>query len=96
MLKPLASVLASALIWCQCSVGYAAPKTVTLNVAGMTCATCPIAVKKALTRMEGVTAVDVSFQKKEAIVTYDDAKVAESALLKATEDAGFSSTIKKE
>lgn len=96
MLKPLASLLASALICCQCSVGYAAPKTVTLNVSGMTCATCPIAVKKALTRVEGVTSVDVSFEKKEATVAYDDAKVTESVLLKATEDAGFTSTIKKE
>ena len=33
---------------------WAATKTVTLSVPSMTCATCPITVKKALTKVEGV------------------------------------------
>ena len=31
---------------------WAATKTVTLSVPGMTCATCPITVKKALSKVE--------------------------------------------
>ena len=30
------------------------PQTVTLSVPGMTCAACPITVKKALSKVEGV------------------------------------------
>ena len=33
---------------------WAATKTVTLSVPGMTCAACPITVKKALTKVDGV------------------------------------------
>lgn len=78
-------------------IGYAsaAPKTTTLAISGMTCATCPIAVKKALSRVDGVTAVEVSFEKKEAMVSFDDAKANTQALVQATENAGFTSTVKQ-
>jgi len=33
---------------------WAATKTVTLSVPSMTCATCPITVREALSRVEGV------------------------------------------
>ncbi|MDI3467702.1 MAG: Periplasmic mercury(+2) binding protein, MerP [Nitrospira sp.] len=71
----------------------AASKTVTLSVTGMTCATCPITVKKALNKVEGVEKSEVSFEKKEAVVTFDDAKTKVEALLEATKNAGFPSII---
>lgn len=71
----------------------AASKTVTLSVTGMTCATCPITVKKALNKVEGVEKIEVSFEKKEAVVTFDDAKTKVEALLEATKNAGFPSII---
>jgi len=74
---------------------WAAIQTVTLSVPGMTCAACLITVKKALTQVEGVTKTEVSFEKREAIVTFDDAKTNSEALTKATEDAGYPSTIKQ-
>ena len=40
---------------------WAATQTVTLAVPGMTCAACPITVKKALSKVEGVSKVDVGF-----------------------------------
>lgn len=73
----------------------AEPKTVALSVSGMTCATCPIAVKKSLTRVTGVSNAAVSFEKSEAVVTFDDAKTSIDALVKATTDAGYPSTVKK-
>ena len=75
--------------------GWAAIKTVTLSVPGMTCAACPITVKKALTRVAGVEKVQVTFEKKQAVVTYDDAKTNVQALTKATENAGYPSTVKR-
>jgi mercuric ion binding protein len=73
----------------------AATKTVTLTVSDMTCAACPITVKKALTRVEGVQAAEVSYESKEAVVTYDDAKTNVDALTKATAEAGYPSEAKK-
>ena len=72
----------------------AASKTVTLAVPGMTCATCPITVKKALTKVAGVAKVDVKLDKLQAVVTFDDAKTTIAALTKATTDAGYPSTVK--
>lgn len=87
--------LAAVLACCQCSVVHAAPRTVTLDVTGMTCVTCPITVKKALSRVEGVEAVDVDFKQKRATVTFDDAKTTPGALTQATADAGFPSTVRQ-
>ncbi|NOO53678.1 mercury resistance system periplasmic binding protein MerP, partial [Klebsiella pneumoniae] len=60
-----------------------------------TCAACPITVKKALTKVEGVTKAEVSYENREAIVTFDDAKTNVQALTKATEDAGYPSSVKQ-
>ena len=73
----------------------AAPKTVTLDVPGMTCAACPITVKTALAKVKGVEKAEVSFEKKEAVVTFDDAKTTVKALMEATKNAGYPSTEKR-
>ena len=75
--------------------GWAATKTVTLSVPGMTCAACPITVKKALTKVDGVQKVEVSYQKREAVVTFDDSKTRVEALTQATENAGYPATVKQ-
>lgn len=74
---------------------WAALQTVTLAVPGMTCPVCPITVKKALTRVDGVTRAEVNFDKRQAVVTYDDAKTNVETLTKATADAGYPSTVKE-
>lgn len=74
---------------------WAATQTVTLAVPGMTCAACPITVKKALSKVEGVSKTAVSFEKLEAVVTFDDTKTNVQALTKATADAGYPSGLKK-
>ncbi len=88
-MKTLAALVALAVP--LATPAWAAIETVTLSVPGMTCAACPITVKKALTRVEGVSRVDVSFDKREAVVTFDDAKTNVDALRKATADAGYPS-----
>ena len=74
---------------------WANPQTVTLSVSGMTCSACPLTVKKALNKVPGVSKAAVNFEKKEAVVTFDDAKTNPQALTKATEEAGFPSTAKQ-
>lgn len=67
----------------------AAPRTATLSVAGMTCAACPITVKRALSRVPGVTGAEVDLGQRRAIVTYDDARTSPADLAKAVSDAGY-------
>lgn len=74
---------------------WAATKTVTLSVANMTCPACPITVKKALSKVEGVSKIDVNAETHEAIVTFDDTKASVQELTKATENAGYPSTVKE-
>ncbi|HHP3211533.1 TPA: mercury resistance system periplasmic binding protein MerP [Escherichia coli] len=74
---------------------WAATQTVTLAVPGMTCAACPITVKKALSKVESVSKVDVGFEKREAVVTFDDTKASVQKLTKATADAGYPSSVKQ-
>lgn len=73
----------------------ASTQTVTLSVPGMTCAACPITVKKAISKVAGVSKTDVSFDKREAVVTFDDAKTSVQKLTQATEDAGYPSSVKR-
>jgi len=74
---------------------WASPQIVTLNVSGMTCAACPITVKKALEKVPGVTKIEVRFKKKQVLVTFDDAKTNTDALVKATTNAGYPSQPQK-
>ncbi|MDA8129669.1 MAG: mercury resistance system periplasmic binding protein MerP [Betaproteobacteria bacterium] len=72
---------------------WAATQTVTLSVPGMDCAACPITVKKALTKVPGVGKTEVSLERREARVTFDDAKTNVEALTRATKDAGYPSAL---
>ncbi len=92
-MKILATVIALAAT--LSSPAWAATKTVTLSVPGMDCPVCPITVKKALTKIDGVSKVDVDFDKRQAVVIYDDAKTNVGALTKATTNAGYPATVKQ-
>ena len=61
----------------------------------MTCAVCPITVRKSLEKVAGVSDVKVDFAKRTAIVTYDPDKTKPEALTRATANAGYPSTIVK-
>lgn len=76
-------------------VALAASRTVTLDVQNMTCAVCPITVKKALERVSGVQQVSVDYASKTATVQFDDATATADKLTEATKAAGYPSTIKK-
>lgn len=71
----------------------AAPAAITLAVPGMDCPVCPITVKQALTRVPGVSKVTVNFDKRHAVVEFDDAKTRVDALTQATRDAGYPSSV---
>ena len=93
--KFLVSAIGLSLAVLSSSPVLAAMKTVTLSVENMTCAVCPITVKKSLEKVPGVTQTKVSFETKEAIVTYDDSKTTLKTLEHATSEAGYPSSVKK-
>ncbi|CAI8892207.1 mercury resistance system periplasmic binding protein MerP [Methylococcus capsulatus] len=72
---------------------WSAGQTITLSVPGMTCTACPITVKKALANVDGVSKVEVNFEKREAVVTFDDARTSPETLAQATANAGYPSTV---
>ena len=61
----------------------------TLKVQGMTCNHCVMRVAKALKAVPGVSDAQVDLSKAEAVVTYDDAKVALDKLSLAVVEAGY-------
>ncbi len=72
------------------SIGaLAATKKSTIRVEGMTCAKCSGSVEKALKATPGVEKVEVSWERKEAVVEYDDTKVTETKLREVINGTGF-------
>ena len=65
-----------------------------LNVEGMSCNHCTATVKKALEGLDGVKEADVSLEGKNAKVELDK-DVADEALVKAVQDAGYTAKIAK-
>lgn len=92
-MKSLAALLAALAI--ATGADAADSRTVTLSVSNMDCAVCPITVRKALEKVPGVEAVKVDFKARLAVVAFDPAKTRPEALMKATADAGYPSTLKQ-
>ena len=53
-------------------------------------------MQRSLSKIGGVRKAEVSLEKAEAVVTFDDTKTNVGALIKAAKDAGHPSTLKKE
>lgn len=90
MKKITALVILTAFI----SQAWAGSQTITLSVPGMTCAACPITVKKAISKVEGVSKVEINFEKREASVSFDDSKTTLQQIQKASADAGYPVSVK--
>jgi len=73
-------------------------KTITLSVDKMTCGTCPLTVRRALRKIEGVESVKSKYLGNGdgwAKVTYDTDKADVDDLTFATEMAGYPSHLKE-
>jgi len=74
--------------------GAAAAKeqVITLVIEGFTCSICPVTVRKALERQEGVFEANVSLEPPHAVVTFDDEHTDIETLMATTTNAGFPSS----
>ena len=59
------------------------------SIENMTCATCPISVRKAMKRVEGVKSVEVDFETKIATVVYDPAIATPAEIAAASTNVGY-------
>jgi|CXWJ01.1.fsa_nt_gi mercuric ion binding protein len=64
-------------------------RTASFAIDKMTCATCPITVRTAMSRVDGVRSVKVDFDTKRATVTYDPAHATPEAIAAASTNAGY-------
>jgi mercuric ion binding protein len=62
----------------------------------MTCATCPITVRKAMQRVDGVKEVTVDFDSKMASVIYDASLTDTKQIADSSSNAGFPATLIEE
>jgi mercuric ion binding protein len=88
-------LLVAALLALPLSVVAADPTTVVLDVQNMTCGLCPLTVKKALDRVPGVAAATIDLATRTATVKFDPERADVAALVKATTNAGYPSTVHK-
>jgi copper chaperone CopZ len=70
-------------------------KKSTIRVEGMKCSKCSGSVEKALKATAGVEKVEISLDRKEAVVEYDDAKVTEAKLREVINGTGFKAVEEK-
>lgn len=70
-------------------------QTVTLAVENMTCRMCPITVRKSLSNIDGVISASADFDSKTATVKFDNHKTNVDALIAATSNAGYPSSVKQ-
>ncbi|MAZ90012.1 MAG: mercuric transport protein periplasmic component [Cellvibrionaceae bacterium] len=86
-------VISGLLLSSVISASWAESRTVTLSVPGMNCRLCPVTVRKALEKVDGVEQTQVNYDSRTATVIYDDKKVDVVKLTRATKDAGYPSEV---
>ena len=97
MLKRITSLVVGGVLVLALGVitAMAVTKTVTIKVEGMKCAKCSGAVSKALKATEGVEDAQVSSDKGEAVIKYDDQKLTETKLREVINGTGFKAAEEK-
>jgi len=65
----------------------AAEQKVEIEITGMTCSLCTVAVKKSLSEINGIKDIKVSYQDERAIFFTDDS-ISDKVLTEAVEKAG--------
>lgn len=68
-------------------------KTVSLSVPTMNCMMCPITVRMALEKVAGVSEASADLETLSATVSFDTEETSVPALIEATTNAGYPSTL---
>lgn len=76
------------------AVQVAAVQSATFEVENMTCALCPVTVKKAMEGVSGVQSVQIDFAARTATVAFDPAVTTVEAIAAASTNAGYPASVK--
>ena len=71
-----------------------ATHTTTLSVSGMTCASCAVTVKAAVTRLDGIASVEVDVEAGEATVEFDAGTVTAQQIAERITGAGYEASVR--
>jgi mercuric ion binding protein len=71
------------------SVTAAEVQPVTFEIENMTCALCPVTVRKAMEGVEGVRSVEIDFDARTARVVFDPAIATSESIAAASTNAGY-------
>jgi len=69
------------------------PMKQTFNVTGMTCSACSAHVEKAVSKLDGVSAVAVSLLTNSMQVTYDEAALSAEQIVSAVKNSGYGASL---
>jgi len=72
---------------------FAKTQIAIININGMTCPLCTMAIKKSLKKTNGVIKAKVKLNTKKATVEFDDKNVTKELLLNAIKKAGYEGKI---
>ncbi len=67
--------------------------TVSLRVEGMTCASCKVAVRTALSKLDGVNEARVDVARKSATIDYDPTRVTPQQMVDAVNRLGYQASL---
>mgnify|MGYP000968878747 FL=1 len=76
------------------SIGYKVEKdTVTLNLEGMSCASCAANIEKVLNKTEGVISASVNFPLERVVVEFDSARISVREIIAAVQEIGYGASV---
>ena len=78
--------------WADTDVAQATEQTQSFTVEKMTCAMCPITIRKAMERVDGVHSVTVDYDSKTAVAVFDPAQTSAEAIADASTNVGYPAT----
>ena len=79
------------------SIGYKVEKDkVTLNLQGMSCASCAANIEKILNKTDGVISVSVNFPLEKAFVEFDSSRISVREIIVAVQGIGYGASVRAE
>jgi len=79
------------------SIGYKVEKDkVTLNLQGMSCASCAANIEKILNKTDGVISVSVNFPLEKAFVEFDSSRISVREIIAAVQGIGYGASVQAE
>jgi Cu+-exporting ATPase len=79
------------------SIGYKVEKDrVTLDLQGMTCASCAANIEKVLNKTEGIISASVNFPLEKAVIEFDSVRISVREIIASVQGIGYGAAVRTE